>query len=478
MKKRMRLLGYYSIPILISVLMISFMGTMIPKNFTSLKRPPLINLWGITLEDIMDDTSYTKQPFMDSIVSSLSKLRCGVTTRIVYNPDSLDGNPYNPNPDWYDSVTAQIKTVSKVMGLFLDSESWSEELSGLSFGRDELKTRLIGFMDNSILKNKVDIWEIGNESNGTWVHDGDIPAVQSDLDTLFRIAKGKIAALKGNKQTALTLFYYPSEGCVEDNGNLPYTADNYMMLKWATNFVTNYPDVVKYIDYVFISYYPLNYFGCDTLTTVNWYWQSQIDSLSTLFPNSLIGFGEVGWDSDNMPTLSSKLNIVDYYYTYAPPNVPIYNNWTTACFYWNYQTDCFDSTNFSFYNRPVWRAIDSIMGECTSIGGTLGSKNKDVPRENKDIKKGTKIFKYSLSNNYPNPFNPTTRIDYSIPRQSFVSFKVYDILGKEVKTLVNDVKLEGQYSIEFNASDLPSGVYFYKLTSGDFSDIKRMILVK
>ena len=70
-------------------------------------------------------------------------------------------------------------------------------------------------------------------------------------------------------------------------------------------------------------------------------------------------------------------------------------------------------------------------------------------------------LKFELNQNYPNPFNPTTKISYSIPLLEFVSLKVYDLLGKEVATLVNDQKHAGKYEVTFNATDLSSGVYFY-----------------
>lgn len=85
---------------------------------------------------------------------------------------------------------------------------------------------------------------------------------------------------------------------------------------------------------------------------------------------------------------------------------------------------------------------------------------------------------FSLSQNYPNPFNPTTKINFSIPKQGFVTLKVYDMLGKEVATLVNETKFAGNYSVDFNGSNLPSGTYFYRIETDDFSDVKKMILVK
>ena len=85
---------------------------------------------------------------------------------------------------------------------------------------------------------------------------------------------------------------------------------------------------------------------------------------------------------------------------------------------------------------------------------------------------------YKLSQNYPNPFNPSTKIEYSIPRASFVILKVYDILGREVATLVNEEKNVGNYEINFNNRNLSSGIYFYKLQAGDYSSVKKMILIK
>lgn len=85
---------------------------------------------------------------------------------------------------------------------------------------------------------------------------------------------------------------------------------------------------------------------------------------------------------------------------------------------------------------------------------------------------------YKLSQNYPNPFNPVTKIEYQIPSQSNVLLKVYDFTGKEVQTLVNEIKSSGNYSVYFNASSLSSGVYFYKLETTNFSSVKKMTVIK
>ncbi|MCB0729374.1 MAG: T9SS type A sorting domain-containing protein, partial [Ignavibacteriae bacterium] len=85
---------------------------------------------------------------------------------------------------------------------------------------------------------------------------------------------------------------------------------------------------------------------------------------------------------------------------------------------------------------------------------------------------------YRLFDNYPNPFNPVTNLEFGISELGFVSLKVYDILGKEVKTLVNEIKQAGNYKVQFDGSSFASGVYFYELRSGDFVARKRMVLLK
>jgi hypothetical protein len=85
---------------------------------------------------------------------------------------------------------------------------------------------------------------------------------------------------------------------------------------------------------------------------------------------------------------------------------------------------------------------------------------------------------YFLNQNYPNPFNPSTKILFSIKEEGLVMLKVYDILGKEIATLVNENKPAGNYEVEFIASTLPSGMYIYKIQSGSFSDVKKMLLTK
>ena len=85
---------------------------------------------------------------------------------------------------------------------------------------------------------------------------------------------------------------------------------------------------------------------------------------------------------------------------------------------------------------------------------------------------------FALSQNYPNPFNPSTTIRYDILNSGIVTLKIYDILGREVKTLVNQYENGGTYDVNFDASNFSSGVYFYQLRAGSFISTKKMILLK
>jgi hypothetical protein len=88
------------------------------------------------------------------------------------------------------------------------------------------------------------------------------------------------------------------------------------------------------------------------------------------------------------------------------------------------------------------------------------------------------VSNYKLSQNYPNPFNPATRINFALPKSGFVTLKVYNLIGQEVASLVNEEKNVGTYSVDFNASNLTSGIYFYKVSVNGFSEVKKMMLIK
>ncbi len=99
-----------------------------------------------------------------------------------------------------------------------------------------------------------------------------------------------------------------------------------------------------------------------------------------------------------------------------------------------------------------------------------------IPTDVKEFK--GEFNDYSLSNNYPNPFNPTTTIKYQIPERNFVSIKVFDIIGNEIETLVDEEMSPGKYEVKFDGTGISSGIYFYKIAVGNFVETKKMILLK
>jgi len=130
-----------------------------------------------------------------------------------------------------------------------------------------------------------------------------------------------------------------------------------------------------------------------------------------------------------------------------------------------------------FYYRV--KAVDNnnnISGYSNqvSISGMLLKPND----EEYDLDSDSKVINYELMSNYPNPFNPTTQISYQIPENGFVNLVVYNSLGQKVAELVNQNQSSGKYSVKFNAANLPSGVYLYKIQAGEFSDVKKMLLTK
>ncbi len=158
------------------------------------------------------------------------------------------------------------------------------------------------------------------------------------------------------------------------------------------------------------------------------------------------------------------------------------SNWSFQTIQFSEETELlhnsffFDSRNIlltggTLRNEYPNAYIDPLLIKTTNDGLTFQGNNTSV-----------KPNGYYLFQNYPNPFNPSTNLEFGISHLQFVSLKVYDVLGNEVATLVNEKKNPGNYKVVFSATDggsnLPSGVYFYKLETSEFSEVKKMILVK
>jgi hypothetical protein len=144
----------------------------------------------------------------------------------------------------------------------------------------------------------------------------------------------------------------------------------------------------------------------------------------------------------------------------------------------------FDSTIVVNYNRLGSNSmVISDSGEVYVVSTNANTNHLVLNKANLDpitsVEEDYSIINfYELYQNYPNPFNPVTTIKYQIPKSGIVSLKVYNILGKEIKTLVNDEKTKGRYEIRFDASNLASGVYIYRIQVNDYVSVKKMILVK
>ena len=113
-----------------------------------------------------------------------------------------------------------------------------------------------------------------------------------------------------------------------------------------------------------------------------------------------------------------------------------------------------------------------------SAGGNGMAGNVTVEVPTGVAKQNGLINNFKLEQNYPNPFNPKTNIQYAISSRQFVSLKIFDVLGNEIATLVNEEKLAGEYEVAFNATGLPSGIYFYQLKAGSFVQTKKMVYLK
>lgn len=149
---------------------------------------------------------------------------------------------------------------------------------------------------------------------------------------------------------------------------------------------------------------------------------------------------------------------------YAPP----WNNGTfyKANPYYHTSSDTFETVNMELVKRITQATVATVSTLSSTVTGVVENNSLQPPAV------------FSLSQNYPNPFNPTTNIKYQLPITNEVTLKVFDVLGREVATLVNERKSQGMYEVEWNAAKMPSGIYFCRLQAGALSETKKLVLVK
>ncbi len=128
---------------------------------------------------------------------------------------------------------------------------------------------------------------------------------------------------------------------------------------------------------------------------------------------------------------------------------------------------------YSFFDNPQLIGINQIYYRLKQVDFDGTFSYSDIVNVSYDVP-----VEYVLGQNFPNPFNPSTRINYFVPKESFVSLKVYDFLGREVTTLVSEIKSTGSYELSFDSSNLTSGTYFYTMIADNYMVTKKMIILK
>lgn len=262
------------------------------KQQQHLLREPV---YGVTLDSVSR---------LQDIVNSLSSLPRKPTTRIVFDE-------FVPPQDYRRAVN-QIGQVSYIMGEILDSSAMNQ------YSWQEYKNRVIRYL--KFFGPKIQIWEIGNEVNGEWL--GDPDQVVRKIKTAYKLVKSY-----GGK-TALTLYYN------QDCWMYPWEE----MFQWAETMLPAY--MKKGLDYVLISYYEND---CNNLRPD---WQKVFNRLGRIFPNSKLGFGEVGTEIN-----SEKADYLRYYYT-LPIKHPRYIG---GYFWWYFKQDMVPKT------KPLWSALSETM---------------------------------------------------------------------------------------------------------------------
>ncbi len=137
-------------------------------------------------------------------------------------------------------------------------------------------------------------------------------------------------------------------------------------------------------------------------------------------------------------------------------------------FYWEPDWISTQTLGSPWENLAMFDFSGELLSSVSAFDSTATSIDDDI----------SQINEFKLDQNYPNPFNPKTSIQYTIGSRQFVQLNIFDVLGNNIATLVNENKESGSYSVKFDATNLPSGVYFYKLQAGEFTNTRKMILVK
>ncbi|MFA7361957.1 MAG: T9SS type A sorting domain-containing protein [Candidatus Kapaibacterium sp.] len=184
------------------------------------------------------------------------------------------------------------------------------------------------------------------------------------------------------------------------------------------------------------------------------------DSTVGSYPDALKVFTIAGTQQHILYRFRSRMTSVD-----TLSGIGIYNTkWNVASF--GVDLESLRPTATSPPTSPMQRFIKAGLDYVNNTLVGVEQIENEIPSN------------YSLNQNYPNPFNPMTKINFAMPKQGLVTLRIYDVLGREVRTLVNEVKTAGYHTVDFDGSQFSSGIYFYRLETNGFSDIRKMMLIK
>ncbi|MBS1494665.1 MAG: T9SS type A sorting domain-containing protein [Bacteroidetes bacterium] len=312
--------------------------------------------------------------------------------------------------------------------------------------------------------------------------------VSNSYYTILRTSNGGVNWFNG-----LQSYSYSTYLGEINNEDILFLSDNYLLVYHddnTLNFSTFYLNSVlnhiyKSGNEFFISSQSDGIYKCSSsyiLTQIN-------NGLTNLNSNAVTSAGDFLFAATNSGIYRTNRNSINwtkvFQEQYSSPFTKIisYNNYIfansgTAV----YKSSDFGNTWISIYSAAANINVNNIWNNSEYIFASIGNAGL-IRRSISDAIGISPISsripdKFSLSQNYPNPFNPNTTINFQIPKNNFVNLKVYDINGREVSELVNENLNAGEYKINFNATALPSGVYYYKLTSDNFSETKKMMLIK
>ena len=326
----------------------------------------------------------------------------------------------------------------------------------------------------SILPQKYDLdehtialWHL-NENRGSAIIDevrisniARVPTKTGELYDLFPIAIGNRYVY--NYQFIDTAYYLGGYEYIQnDTGKISYAIIDSTIINNGVDWsVEQKIDLIRKIT--------TNY-EMDTLysvkNTTNFILTESLNGNHELVANPAIGDDTGYWGKKGIWRFPvSKLNPI-----YRYRETPVYNISSSIP---GHSVDSLWFDTRGLYKRTYISLYYGNHYEFTHTKASLDSVFVDVSNYYSNIPEDFYLFQ-----NYPNPFNPSTTIQYSIPERSNVVINVYDILGGEVAKLVNEEKPAGNYNVEFNGSNLTSGIYFFRLQAGDYVDTKKMILLK